>query len=257
MFPNWFKGRLLRIYPSIISIAILSCLFFGNNENIVDIILAKKYWFVSCIFIHYAVLFFIGSYAKGKTLLFTIPVLIAALLIFVQLDNTVSIWHGHYLGRYVLSFNATLLGAYMGENHNKIKYNPKIDWLGLLLSYACFRFSGLFYKMGYVSFDLLRVIPLYLFVYFLYKVCKSRIAQTIYDNKYAHFIIMTIGSLCLEIYIVQKYVLFDSFNHLFPLNLFIVFSIILVSAYITRIFGQFILQVFQKEPFQFKQIFKL
>ena len=59
-FGNWYKRRINRIYPTIFAIAIMKCLFFGNYDNIVNILLYGGGWFISCIMLYYLFIYPIG-----------------------------------------------------------------------------------------------------------------------------------------------------------------------------------------------------
>ena len=71
------------------------------------------------------------------------------------------------------------------------------------------------------------------------------------------FIIKFIGGLCLEIYVVQHALFTTRMNHLFPLNLIIMFVIILLVAYILRCAARLFLQTFSKENYNWKEILRL
>lgn len=61
-FDNWYKRRINRIYPSLLATAILGCAIFGVSDNIIDVLLGERYWFVGCILIYYIVLYPIKCY---------------------------------------------------------------------------------------------------------------------------------------------------------------------------------------------------
>ena len=65
-FPNWYKRRINRIYPTVLAIAIIKCSFCDSHKDINSILLSGGGWFVQCIMIYYVVIYFIGLYAKDK-----------------------------------------------------------------------------------------------------------------------------------------------------------------------------------------------
>ncbi|MCD8289910.1 MAG: acyltransferase [Prevotella sp.] len=52
-FSNWYKKRINRIYPTILAIAIIKCLFANYNANIINILLYGGGWFCTCIMVYY------------------------------------------------------------------------------------------------------------------------------------------------------------------------------------------------------------
>lgn len=69
--------------------------------------------------------------------------------------------------------------------------------------------------------------------------------------------IQAIASLCLEAYIVQSALFTDKMNKIFPANILIMMVLILIVAYITRCLGIIFAQIFNKNDFDWKAIFKL
>lgn len=65
-FDNWYKRRINRIYPSILATAIFVYLVWNFSENIGDILLGRRYWFIGCILIYYVLLYPIKEYHDGK-----------------------------------------------------------------------------------------------------------------------------------------------------------------------------------------------
>lgn len=67
---------------------------------------------------------------------------------------------------------------------------------------------------------------------------------------------MTIGGLCLEIYIVQPSIITDKFNNIFPLNLIIIFIAIVISAYVLKCLSRIWSQTFKDGDYDLAKIFK-
>ena len=67
---------------------------------------------------------------------------------------------------------------------------------------------------------------------------------------------MTIGSLCLEIYLVQPIILTDSLNNIFPLNLLLMFVFIFTGAYLLRCISRIWMQTFKDADYDWKAIVK-
>lgn len=81
--------------------------------------------------------------------------------------------------------------------------------------------------------------------------------MNLYKNKWLGCVITLIGSLCLEIYLIQGSLFTDKMNFLFPLNILIMFVIIVGAAYILRCFSRWFSQTFDKQSdYNYKEIIK-
>lgn len=259
-FPDWYKKRINRIYPSIIAAAFLGALFFNVHRDVIDITLAHGYWFVACIMLYYVAIYFIGSYFKNRIFLFSVLVAVGTAVWFYFASQTpgFSIYGGHYI-RWLLFFVFMLLGAKLGTMTDKIKSKPLSDLIMLILCivffYALF-IGGTKYRnlvvLQYFSF-----LPLLATMFFFYKVGASTFAEKIYNSKVGNFTIRFIGGLCLEIYLVQHFLFTDKMNGIFPLNILIMFLIIFVVAYLTRCLARLVSQIFNEAPFNWRKIIGL
>lgn len=258
-FLNWYKRRINRIYPTVIAVALITCIFWGNERNIVEIFLYGGGWFVQCIMIYYIVFYFLGVYAKNK--LFYVIVLISLGTCFwffsIERSQGFNMYGGEsgYLKWFLYSVYM-LQGAIAGMNMNNLKVNPKKDLILLFVSLICF-YSLYILPRKIYAIEFLQVfnfIPLMGITLYLYKVCTSDWVKKVYNNKYIYFIVRLIGGLCLEIYLIQSSLFTDKMNSLFPLNLVIMLLIIVVGAYITRCVSRIFSQTFKEEPYNWKKV---
>lgn len=259
-FPDWYKRRINRIYPTIIAIAFLACFFFDTHWDIIDIAIVKRYWFVTCILIYYIPIYFIGSYFRNKILIISILVILGTTVWFyyVYQEPRFSIYGGHLI-RWLFFFDFMLLGAKLGTMTEKIKSWPLMDFSLLLLSislfYALF-IIGLKYR-NFVVAQYFSIFPLLGAVYYFYKIGMSRLAEKIYRNNVCNFLVRFIGGLCLEIYVVQRFLFTDKMNSLFPLNIVFMYVIIIIVAYFVRCFARFISQTFNDGSYEWRKIVQL
>ena len=79
----------------------------------------------------------------------------------------------------------------------------------------------------------------------------------VYNNKFLGKCIRFIGALCLEIYLVQSVLLTDKMNAIFPLNLVVMFLIIIAVAYLLRCLSRIWSQTFKDGDYDFNEIIKL
>lgn len=258
-FDNWYKRRINRIYPTVFAWAIISTLLFNNNQDIIHIILYGGGWFISCIMIYYVILYIIKSILINKLkLVFLISSVLIVLWYFLMdrpigynmYGNTYFKW-GHY-------FLFMLLGAIIGTSNTKFKYNLIKDGflfiISITLYYGILIISKKFNNLQDVQ--LLSLIPLLFATFYIYKCCSTKGITKLYNNKYSGNIIKFIGGLCLEIYIVQNQLLKLNLDIIFPINILVMFILILGGAYVLRCFAKIFAQTFKDSDYNWKEIIK-
>lgn len=119
-FDLWYKRRISRIYPSIISAAIVAYVVWGIQDNIGDILIGKRYWFIGCILIYYVFLYPLKLIKNDKVLNWifvgTLFILLAAFFL-IWKGNVSPYVQGVY--RYLFFFILMLQGAIMGKHADK------------------------------------------------------------------------------------------------------------------------------------------
>lgn len=248
-FDNWYKRRINRIYPSILATAIVVFVFWGFSENIGDILIGKRYWFIGCILVYYILFYPIKEYNKGKYASH-IMVLGGALCIavyFCFFNNGKSFYSSGSLFRCFAYFLIMLQGAIMGTQMETYRYNH-IHVLLLLLS------VGLWYALFFIGKNswllLISFIPLFGITRYLYLVCCAPIFKSLYNGILTGNVLYIISQLCLEVYLIQKFVFTDALNHMFPLNIPIIMVCVIGVAYLVKVFSNFISQTFRTEPYE-------
>lgn len=259
-FPNWYKRRIVRIYPSIFAVSIIGGLLGIIQWSALDIILARRYWFISCIMLYYILIYIIGVYFSDKiSFIIVIDIVLSAIWFYCIKDhNGFSIYGGHYI-RWLLFFSSMLTGAAVGLNREKLKMNTIQDALILIISLVCFY---VLYVLGlrisrYSVFQLLSYFPLLLVLVFGYKVVSAKEVKTVLFIQPILSFIKLVGGLCLEIYLVQFIVIKYAIKSLFPLNIIITFFCIVFAAYIVRCLSRFIVQTFSPLPYDWESIVRL
>ncbi len=258
-FPNWYKRRINRIYPTVFAVAIISCLLFDNHVDILYIIQYGGGWFVMCIMIYYVFIYFIGLYCRDKINWIIALVSVASCIWFFSIDRTFPFNMygdgGGYL-KWLLYFSFMLLGSKMGSvetySYNHSGRNLLLAILGIILFYLIYFVGMRFERIEYV--EIFTFIPLLFAVYFLYLWSNGETARKIYNQKAGYFIIRFVGGLCLEIYLIQGYILTDELNGIFPLNIPIVFCGIVIFAYLVRCLSRLLSQTFKDAPYDWGKI---
>ena len=258
-FPLWYKRRIIRIYPTVFAFAIIDSVFFHNIHSIDTIILTGCGWFVQCIMVYYVIIFFIGSYLKNRLKWVAIlwPVLVAVCFLHVYRQPGFFMFTDPF--QRIPFFLFMLMGAMTGLSAKTIKIRPIIDALLLILCFVAYYLILYFCTRE----DRPTVLQFFCYfpalgtIYYFYKVFRAEWAARIYSHPAAQAIIRFVGGLCLEIYLVQFNVITTKFNHLFPLNILIVFAAALVLAYLTRCLARLILQTFSDHPYDWAKMVSL
>ena len=259
-FPNWYKRRINRIYPTVLAVAIVLCTFWGLKNDINWILLHGGGWFVTYIMVYYVFIYFVGLYFRKKINWVMAIVLMCVLICFFSIDRPFPFnmyGEGRYYVKWFLFFVFMLLGAKVGAMNTA--QQAKYQWRNLLLVLISI---VAFYVLVVLStrierFEFLNVfsvIPLILITYFFYLWGEGSAAKSIYNSKVGHFIIRFIGGLCLEVYLIQNSLFTDKLNFLFPLNIPIIFCVIVIAAYLVRCLARLISQTFKDAPYDWKKI---
>ena len=98
------------------------------------------------------------------------------------------------------------------------------------------------------------IIPLFYILYSLYCVCNARVLTKIYNTPVVGGVMYIISQLCLEVYLIQKFIFTDKFNYLFPFNIIAIMLVVIIAAYFVKIFAEFISQTFRTEPYEWKKM---
>lgn len=259
-FFNWYKRRINRIYPTVFAWGVIQCIFKPWNPNILGVILNGGGWFVSCIMIYYILLWLIRRYVPNKLYHVFFVSLITVIVIFYLIDrpSNYNVYGENYF-KWITFFPFMLLGAIIGlkTNHNNI-ITPKLVTTIVKLLISSIIFYTLFICRGRGEFgdeiQVLTVVPLLGICYYFYVLCNVEFIKSLYNLRVMGSIIRFIGGLCLEIYLVQFALFTDTMNHYFPLNLLIMFIIILIGAYLLRCISRIWAQTFKDSDYNWKSI---
>lgn len=259
-FDNWYKRRINRIYPTVFAWAILSAFFFNLHQSMDYTIIHGGGWFVTCIMLYYVMLYFIQRFLLHhlKWVFGIVALICIAWYFIMDRPADYNMYRATYFkwGHYFLFM---LLGAMMGISQKQWKFNFKTDFIKLIGSifiYYAILFAGRIYTL-FSELQIISLIPLLFIVYYFYKVCSSDTLKKWYTNRYIGWSIKFIGGLCLEIYLVQGVLFTENMNHIFPINILIMFIIIFAVAYLLRCGSRIFSQTFKDGEYDWKAVFKL
>lgn len=252
-FFDWYKRRISRIYPTVIAVALVGALCFSDSSSFIDVMLAKKYWFVECILVYYILLYplrKVKNVIRTGRIMFALTIIITLLIFVFAYDCQKSPLEMGGV-RYSIFLIFMLLGAIMGY---KAK-NYFFQWYYIPLALL---FAGLYYVCFYLfnqtKWSLVTIIPLLLFSRYAYLCCTANIFSKIYTNLIGGNIIFVCSQLCLESYLIQKYIFTDVLNFLFPLNIIIVMIAVIVASYIARMVAVLIRQTMDSKPYNWSEL---
>lgn len=251
-FDQWYKRRINRIYPSIFAAAIFAYVVWRFEENFGDILIGKRYWFIGCIMVYYVFLYPIKKIKDEKIVnglfLGWLALMVAAFFV---------IWEGEALlyskgfYRCLIFFSFMLQGAIMGKHADC--FTCKWWHLPLLLVSAIIWFALVHYDNGN-SLIIISIIPLLSLTYSMYCLCNANVLIKAYNTRVWGCIFYVVSQLCLEVYLIQKFIFTNAFNHIFPLNVPVVMLIVIMSAYVVKMLAELISQTFRTEPYEWNKM---
>lgn len=251
-FDEWYKRRINRIYPSILAAAIVAYVIWRFEENIGDILLGKRYWFIGYIMIYYILIYPIKKIKKEKIIYWLFIgwlTLIFLCFFVVWRSNISSLYSNKGVCRFLVFFLFMLQGAIMGK-HPELFTSKWWHVPVFLFSVA----SWLFLVQKGNRLVVLSVIPLLFLTYSVYCICNSRILSKLYNTRIVGSIIYVVSQLCLEVYLIQKFIFTDAFNYLFPWNVLVIMLVVIIAAYLVKVLAEFISQTFKTEPYDWKKM---
>ena len=271
-FHFWYKRRIRRIYPSVISLTIMGTFLWNFHRDMYYLITYGGEWFVSCIMIYYVFLYFIRKYAINHlNLMFLITVVVTFVWYFgfYEDKNFISIYKWTYI-KWCFYFLNMLLGAAVGLSESKKGYrinriknrfdNVVLNVLLLFVSIMLFYGLQIVGKNNesWAYWQILTIFPLFGINWFFYILCCHDWVKRVFASSKLAWIVKAIGGLCLEIYLVQPYLFTTRMNNIFPLNLLVMFLIILPFAWFCRSLGKWFQQTFSSEEgYNWKEILKI
>lgn len=249
-FDNWYKRRISRIYPTILAVGILTAIIWNSTDSFWTVITAQKYWFLSCILVYYIILYPIKIYVSSLKILFGILCLCIVAIYYLFFDYTdKGIFYGYNDFRLFFYFLFMLQGAIMGKNQSLYAFKKR----HIIMLFICiFTWYLSLYYLNNKAAQIVSAVPLLGITYYTYLVSCGSWFTKLYNRKFLGNILFIIGNLCLEIYMIQFYLITDKLNKLFPLNIPIIMLAIIVFAYLVKCLSEFIFQTFNAEPYNWK-----
>ena len=262
-FDNYYKRRISRIFPSVFAAAIFThCLNMNPCIHYLQLLGGE---FIIAIIVYYVLLYFVRKYAINKLEWILVGVAVVSLIVYAAWFpykyevSSKGIYGITTLYRWIPYFGAMLLGAIIGIRRKELKYNALLDFAKLLICVAMFysiQFAAKMYR-PVAPWQVVTLLPLMGITVYFYKWCNAGWMKRIYQSKWGNAVIMFVGGLCLESYLIQYSLFTDKMNGIWPLNLVIIVLVILLCSYIVRCFARLFSQTFRTEDFEWKKVFSL
>lgn len=260
---NWYKRRLSRIFPPVISWGILAAFIFGRKDAADEIIINGGGWFVQCILIYYLLAYPIRKYASKSLSYVWIAVIVTVCIWFVLINKGEGFMlYGWNYCKWAAFFLFFIQDAYLGLKRDKCSSRPKFKsslcllglsiatWYGVLFMQQRFHLS--------IYLQLFSLVPLLGISYFFFRWCRSTIMEKLFNQRILNHLIKGIGGLCLEIYLVQNTIY--HFVHIptsYPYNIPILWFCIFFWSYVLHVFTNFLLQTIKDGDYDWKKMTKI
>lgn len=265
-FDNWYKKRIQRLWPAVFLWGIIAVIVWSSPISWQDLLIAKQYWFLQCIAIYYILYYSLGNIninaiGGGKIyrlkIAFILSIAASLIYFFLFLPKAAgSIFHTnlHFICHFSILVMGGLTYCYKDKICLQSIYKDGMHSVIWFVAYFIILHIGKGRDDYRYYLQIAGLVPLHLFVFYIYKTCSYPWCQKLFNTRGWKWIFILISNLTLEIYIVQFHIITDKFNALFPLNTVIVFILICTAAYVLRVITSFFLQFLSATPFEWKEM---
>ena len=267
-FANYYKRRLTRIIPTMMAVSVLSVLigffFYGTRlegSNVGLLLTTKNYLYWILLF--YIPLYFVRKFLERMEWVFVALFIIVSVAYFFPFKYETGVkgmWGSLYHDyKWFWYFVIMFFGAFVGKIKDKILLHPIKDCVLCVLCACGFYIMPALskWRLEIAPFQFLMIPLLMAFCYYLYKCLNNKVFKKLYTKPCINWIVIVIGGLCLESYLIHMNLFTTTLNCLFPFNLVIIYITVLLAAYVVRCTARIILQTFQKEDYDWKIVFKV
>lgn len=262
-FDNWYKRRIVRIYPSVVVFDILAVLILALPLTPVTLfdgwVKTGGYWFIKCIMVHYIALYLIGKYLRSYVKYVMSALWIGLVcwwcLCYTPIFAMGLFGNSKYEWYYMFIFS--LLGAILGGNNRQHALVPIMQGASVLISSLVVHYGFLVIVQHFQFLMPVRIfvmVPMVGVIYGLYLISRSRVIGAIMERRVGS-VISFLGGLCLEVYISSPYLQTEKYNRYFPLNIFVYFILVFATAFFVRTLARFVVQTFNRDkPYDYRAI---
>lgn len=207
-FFNYFKRRILRIYPAFLLMlgpTLLARTVYRQKEfNFFEsLVWPTPFWFIPAVMLFYIPLFSIARLSTRATILALAPLIVPYIYLYLQLDLSRFTVEGENFVKIINYFCITVMGSIVAKSGTAPKVNALTVGM-LLLSLLAFLVVKLtLFRFGFSEYQFIYHLLLFPIVYFSYHVfCSPKILESLHKTSARH-IVYWVSGLTLEIYLVQ------------------------------------------------------
>ena len=265
-FFNWYKRRINRIFPTVFANAIVVILVLGKDPTLKSVIINGGGWFVKAILVFYAVFWFVKHFLSERMwLAYTIDsiIILVWFIWFYEKDINPTFAGVDYL-RWPCFFMIMLMGAsaFRMEKQKMLEQRGCIQYLILLIPLLAFYYGYQYLENRYLLLKDLQIVLLPALmgvIWCIYRIGSNEKVLKCYRYRFLYWPAYIISACCLEIYLSQLWCL-DIGRQIiqyFPLNVIATFILLLIVAYLLKVFSNFLNQTFRTEKYDWKGLVKL
>lgn len=237
-FDSWYKRRLARLWPTCFVVVLFrNCI--GVNATVLHALRGAG-WFVSCVLIHYVILYVIRRWLKeryGLSLIMASLVMLCWYLMRCWQGSEISLFGEDYF-KWGHGLLFMLIGAFLAQRRERAW---SVVWCAAALCVGVVAFYAGQYFLSrnpiYSQYQGLLLFPLGLKVVSLYGICHSGLVSKIMQTKLG-VAMMIIGGLSLELYLTAKIVFSYIPDIVFPFSYIAGFVGAAFVAYLLRAAGR-------------------
>lgn len=238
-FPQWITNRIIRIYPATAIVTTIMFVFVykevsGVGEFIHYFIYPTEFWFVSAIMVFYLLYYIIVKYFKKYIVHILIAVSLLYFIIYVFALDT-SVWAIETASKFkwIYYFIVMMLSYWIKENNilEKIdKKTGKTIVISAVTMYVLLKIAtGYIPMLNHVQFIFHVLSLIFMFGCMCWGFSVEKSIETFLTTSLGK-ICAYIGECAFEIYLIQTFCIRHFSKYKFPLNFFIVTTLILLSA---------------------------
>ena len=260
-FDLWMKRKLSRLWPICMVTAFIGG-FFGHGCS-VAFALSGSGWFVTLLLVYYVLYYVVVRIFPRHLGVISIASLVLTFLAYAlgfwSQDVSCGAWlFGVTNLKYIYFFAFFMLGAWVSQR----KDSPDtVRWGSVaLLFISLASFYLLYFLAGRVSlvckYQVVMLLPLMSTIYYLHRVCSSKRFYRLMENKYVSTIVLFVGGLSLEMYLIGWRAKMFMFTEYFPLCYICGFVVSLALLYLARCVARFVGQTFCEGAYDYIAIFR-
>jgi peptidoglycan/LPS O-acetylase OafA/YrhL len=252
-FSQWYKRRILRIYPSLILVVVVFDLISGGAwkywtfmDYIKEFLWPTSAWFISALMLFYIIVFIMLKLKNNNAFLVAIFVLfipyVYMYLTAVNLSHYTIEGPGYF--KWIFYLQIMLFGCYLAYHSDRIRFKKPSSIIYLIAALTAYYALGLSFMKGhYAEYQFIIHLLTFAIVYFSFAAARSGfVLENIMSNKKISNLVVLISGLTLEIYLLQYQVYSNIIvtSLVFPINVIAFWIFVIALAFIVSTTSDFI-----------------